>query len=73
MPNDLKKKAGHESSKHPEVVEGSLKATMESFERRILTHTLRTHKSTYKTAEALGVNQSTIVRKMRRLGIFLKK
>ncbi|BEQ14961.1 sigma 54-interacting transcriptional regulator [Desulfoferula mesophila] len=71
MPDYLKK-AAEEPSKDPEVLEGSLKATLEALEKQILTSALRIHKSTYKAAQALGVNQSTIVRKMKRLGIRLK-
>ena len=68
MPDYLKKAASKPSS-DPEIVDGSLKATLDAVEKQILARTLRIYKSTYKTAQALGVNQSTIVRKMKRLGI----
>ena len=72
MPDYLKK-TGNEVIKHPEVVDGSLKATLEAFERQILAQALQAYKSTYKVAQALRVNQSTIVRKMHRFGIRIKK
>ncbi|MCB2192103.1 MAG: sigma 54-interacting transcriptional regulator [Deltaproteobacteria bacterium] len=72
MPDYLKK-AAKEPSQDPEVLDGSLKATLEAIEKQILARALRIHKSTYKAAQALGVNQSTVVRKMKRLGIRLKK
>ena len=72
MPDYLKKAASRPSN-DPEIADGSLKATLDAIEKKILTRALRIHKSTYKTAQALGVNQSTIVRKMKRLGIRDKK
>lgn len=72
MPDYLKKAASG-PSQAPELVDGSLKATLEAVEKQILSRALRIHKSTYKTAQALGVNQSTIVRKMKHLGIRPKK
>lgn len=53
----------------PDLVEGSLKATLDKVERRIIADALDKHGSTRGAAKALGVNQSTIVRKMQRLGI----
>lgn len=52
-----------------QVLDGSLRKTVEQLEREIIQDTLNTHKSTYKTAHALGVNQSTIVRKIKRYGL----
>ena len=72
MPDYLKK-ASAATGPDPEVVDGSLKATLDALEKKILSRALGTHKSTYKAAQALGVNQSTIVRKMKRLGINFKK
>ena len=48
---------------------GSLQATMDKVERRIIAEVLAEHGSTHKAAKVLGVNQSTIVRKMKRLGL----
>lgn len=47
----------------------SLKDAVDALERQMITEALHTHKSTYKAADALGTSQSTIVRKMRLLGI----
>ena len=71
MPDYLKK-AVKGPSVPTELVDGSLRATLEDIEKQILVQTLRSHKSTYKAAQALGVNQSTIVRKMRRFGLRIK-
>ncbi len=47
----------------------SLKDAVDALERQMITDALSTYKSTYKAADALGTSQSTIVRKMRLLGI----
>ncbi len=47
----------------------SLKDAVNDFERRIIKDAYGIYKSTYKVAEALQTSQSTIVRKMRQLGI----
>lgn len=52
-----------------DIVDGSLKATLDNVERRIIAEALEKHGSTRGAAKALGVNQSTIVRKMQRLGL----
>ncbi|ACL02989.1 PAS modulated sigma54 specific transcriptional regulator, Fis family [Desulfatibacillum aliphaticivorans] len=52
---------------------GSLKSALEGLEREILQQALETHGSTHKVAKALGVNQSTVVRKLQRYGIDPKK
>ena len=52
-----------------ELVDGSLRATLDKVERRIIAEALEKHGSTHKAAKVLGVNQSTIVRKMQRLGL----
>lgn len=70
---DYLREAAKGPSQVPELVEGSLKATLDEVEKKVLAHALGIHKSTYKTALALGVNQSTIVRKMKRLGIRFNK
>jgi len=51
------------------IVDGSLRSTMEKVEKQIIGDAFKTHGSTHKTARALGVNQSTIVRKMQRYGL----
>lgn len=51
------------------VVDGSLRSTMEKVEKQIIEDALKIHGSTHKTARSLGVNQSTIVRKMQRYGL----
>lgn len=50
-----------------------LKQAMEDFERQILVAAIEEHGSSRKVAAALGVNQSTIVRKAARLGILIGK
>ncbi|MDR1571387.1 MAG: sigma 54-interacting transcriptional regulator [Clostridiales Family XIII bacterium] len=47
----------------------SLAKAVGDFERKILLETLRRHRSTRKAAEALKVDQATIVRKMKKYGI----
>lgn len=49
----------------------SLKQVVERAERQAILQALSIHKSSRRIARALGVNQSTIVRKARRLGISL--
>lgn len=46
-----------------------LKAAVEALERKMIRDALHTSGSTYKAAEILGVDQSTIVRKSKSLGI----
>ncbi|WP_027179358.1 sigma-54-dependent Fis family transcriptional regulator [Maridesulfovibrio bastinii] len=48
-----------------------LKRIVEQSERRAIINALSIYKSTRKSAKALGVNQSTIVRKAKKLGINL--
>jgi transcriptional regulator with PAS, ATPase and Fis domain len=48
-----------------------LKDAVDALERKMLTEALKTQGSTYKAAKMLGVNQSTIVRKAKALGINL--
>lgn len=47
----------------------SLKDTLEQVERKIIRDAIKKYKTTRKAAEALGVSQSTIVKKMKRLNI----
>ena len=60
-------------SKIPLCVEGSLRTMMDQVEKDIIQNVLKIHKSTRKAAKALGVNQSTIVRKIQRYGLSLEK
>lgn len=54
-------------SKKPEKL--SLKEITENLERRIIKENLEEYKTTRKVAEILGMSQSTLVKKMKRLGI----
>lgn len=47
----------------------SLKEITENLERRIIKENLEIYKTTRKVAEILGMSQSTLVKKMKRLGI----
>ena len=58
-------RAGHSKSA-ARYGETSLKSAMEAFEKEILVQVLAEQGSTRKAARALGVNQSTIVRKAKR-------
>ncbi|WP_206813070.1 sigma 54-interacting transcriptional regulator [Paradesulfitobacterium ferrireducens] len=51
----------------------SIKNATEELERQLLTKALARYRNTYRMAEALEVNQSTIVRKMHRYGILKDK
>ena len=48
---------------------GSLKDAVDDLERKMISEAYSIYKSTYKVAEVLQTSQSTIVRKMRQLGI----
>ena len=50
-----------------------LKTAVDMLEKQMITDAFNLYKSTYKAAKALGTSQSTIVRKMRMLGIEQKK
>ncbi len=47
----------------------SLQQAVESFERTLLVDAMQQHGNQYRVAELLGVNQSTIARKLKRYGI----
>jgi len=49
-----------------------LKATLEVYEKRLLQEALKKYGSTRKTAQVLGVDQSTIVKKAARYNIPLR-
>ncbi len=46
-----------------------LKKSIEVFEKRILSKAIEKYKTTYKVAKILNINQSTVVRKMKKLHI----
>lgn len=50
------------------IVEGviPLREAVEEVERQLIRHAQKEHETTYEMAEALGVNQSTIVRKLKK-------
>lgn len=62
--SDLKKNEKPSSSQHP-----TLKEAIENLEKSMLEITVDKYKSTRKIAEALGIDQSTVVRKMKRYNI----
>ncbi|MBI5236872.1 MAG: hypothetical protein HY887_00425, partial [Deltaproteobacteria bacterium] len=53
------------------VEDRPLRLMLEEVERRALEFAYRKHKTTRGMARVLGVNQSTVVRKMNRYGIVL--
>ncbi len=58
----------------PPSFEGKpLKEAMEEFEKQILVNAVNTYGTSRKVATALGVNQSTVVRKMSRYRLSIKK
>lgn len=56
-------------SRLPQMMDGSLRDTLDKVEKTIIADALKIHKSTHKVARVLGINQSTVVRKMQRFGI----
>ena len=48
----------------------SLQQAVESFERSLLFESMEEHGNQYRVAEALGINQSTVARKLKRYGFF---
>ncbi len=52
---------------------GSMKSRLEEVERRILTETSRACSSTYEMADQLGIDQSSVVRKLKKYGISTAK
>jgi TyrR family helix-turn-helix protein len=47
----------------------SLRQTVENAERQLLEKAFKRYKTTYQIAQALGINQSTVVRKAAKYGI----
>jgi TyrR family helix-turn-helix protein len=46
-----------------------LQDMMDSYERRLLESAVKKYRSSRKVAEALGVSQPTVLRKMKRLNV----
>jgi len=67
LPSYLKEEAVHHS---PEGLP-RLNDALEILEKEILTKASQIYGSSYKMAEALGVNQSTVIRKLKKYGIKL--
>jgi len=44
-----------------------LREAVEEVERQLISHARKDHETTYEIAEVLGVNQSTIVRKLKKI------
>ncbi len=63
--------AAASSSEEPAAGEtgGSMKSRLEAVERRILRETSEQCSSTYEMAEQLGIDQSSVVRKLKKYGI----
>ena len=47
----------------------TLQQSMECFERSLLVDAMEEHGNQYKVAAAMGINQSTVARKLKRYGI----
>jgi TyrR family helix-turn-helix protein len=47
----------------------SLEQILESVERTVLADAMKEHDNQYRMAEILGVNQSTVARKLKKYGI----
>jgi PAS domain S-box-containing protein len=58
-----------EAADDPEEQRGPMKQRLEQVERRILAASLRECRSTYEIAERLGINQSSVVRKIKKYGL----
>ena len=67
IPEAIKRPAGRRPL--PTLSGRSLKEIIEEVEATAITEALKTHGSTRKAAQALGINQSTVVRKATRYGI----
>ncbi|WP_461210803.1 sigma-54 interaction domain-containing protein [Desulfocurvus sp. DL9XJH121] len=68
-PGDLPEGFAPGAAPAPLLAAGSLQAALHDLERRILEQALETHKSTRKMARALGIDQATVVRKLKRHGL----
>lgn len=61
-PNDLPSHIRHRGTEQPSV---PLKERIRQYEYQIITEALQTHKSIRKTAQALGIDHSTLVKKLK--------
>lgn len=68
----LEKRIFSEVSSSNSVQNNKLSSAIASFEAQLLKEVIEKYRNTYKAAEFLGVNQSTIVRKMKKYKISLK-
>lgn len=66
LPQNIVSNISHVPSRSAQM---TLQQAMDSFERSILVDSMEEHDNQYRVAEALGVNQSTIARKLKRYGI----
>jgi transcriptional regulator with PAS, ATPase and Fis domain len=67
LPSDVLEKSGFGPSTEKEALsQGTLKSMLERYEQSVLLETFRKYNTQEKTAKALGVDQSTIARKMKR-------
>ncbi len=67
---DLPQKiAGNSSQSGLRTEHMTLQQSMESFERSLLVDAMEEHGNQYKVAAAMGINQSTVARKLKRYGI----
>ncbi|MGD9974363.1 MAG: sigma 54-interacting transcriptional regulator [Desulfatirhabdiaceae bacterium] len=69
LPSDVLEKSGFASLTEPDDLScGTLKSLLERYEQSVLLDTFRKCGTQEKTARALGVDQSTIARKLKRMG-----
>jgi TyrR family helix-turn-helix protein len=65
----LEMPASLEESSYVPIQTNKLNSSMASYEAQLIENIIDKYGTTYKAAEILGVNQSTIVRKMKKYGI----
>ena len=53
----------------PAREEGSLTEATDRLQRRMIQRAMELHRNTYRAADALGISQSTLIRKAKRLGV----
>lgn len=66
LPQNIVTNISHGPSRSEQM---TLQQAMDSFERSILVDSMEEHGNQYRVAELLGVNQSTVARKLKRYGI----
>jgi TyrR family helix-turn-helix protein len=69
LPPEVQRGAGDPAGEEATLDRGGLEAMLAATERRILERFLAECGTTHAMARRLGVNQSTIVRKLRKLGV----